>query len=842
MGKIRVHDLAQKMKVPEQDLLFKLKSIGVRVEGQDDLIDTEVIQAILQGKKLPQPQREVILRDDSTAKPPAPTRRRTPPRRPAPGPPLRPQRRRAVVQKAEPRIKTLPSTERPQPAPPAEVAAARIVAEESAAAAPEEAARTPAAVTEAPAAERPATKKEAEAPARRPPVTEPPRERDKPSKHERERNKERRRRREVAVEEDELRTLRGPASDIAEEAEATVGEPAPAARRRRRVQRKKEQVAAAEEGRVLSFKRPEDVGAVTISEGMRVRDLAEKLGVKSKDLIQKLIARGIMANVNEILEPELAKEIAEDLGFEAMVLTFEEEVQLAQEGTQVGEGNVVRAPVVTIMGHVDHGKTSLLDTIRSSRVTESEFGGITQHIGAYRVELKDRPIVFLDTPGHEAFTALRARGAKVTNIVVLVVAADDGVMPQTVEAIDHARAAGVPLVVAINKIDKDNANPDRVKRDLADRGVLVEDWGGDTVSVPVSALKGEGIDHLLEMILLTADLLELKADPELPAQGVVIEARKTHGKGTMATVLVQNGTLHAADSFVSGSTFGRVRAMFDDLGQRLDVAGPATPVEVSGFQDLPEAGDTFQVVAEESKARQIAELRREEQRKRSLAPAGRRVSLDNLFEQIQKGEVKELPVVLKADVQGSVEVLRETLEKLSTDKVRVVVIRAGVGAITTHDVLLASASEALIYGFNVRPERNAVELADREEVEIRTHTVIYELNDELRKAMEGLLEPTYEEVERGRAEVREIFRVPRIGTVAGCHVVEGVIPRGARARLLRDNVVIHEGRIGSLRRFKEDASEVRSGFDCGIGLEQFQDVKPGDIIEAFVEEAVAPTL
>jgi translation initiation factor IF-2 len=415
-------------------------------------------------------------------------------------------------------------------------------------------------------------------------------------------------------------------------------------------------------------------------------------------------------------------------------------------------------------------------------------------------------------------------------------------MPQTVEAIDHARAAGVPLVVAINKIDKDNANPDRVKRDLADRGVLVEDWGGDTVSVPVSALKGEGIDHLLEMILLTADLLELKADPELPAQGVVIEARKTHGKGTMATVLVQNGTLHAADSFVSGSTFGRVRAMFDDLGQRLDVAGPATPVEVSGFQDLPEAGDTFQVVAEESKARQIAELRREEQRKRSLAPAGRRVSLDNLFEQIQKGEVKELPVVLKADVQGSVEVLRETLEKLSTDKVRVVVIRAGVGAITTHDVLLASASEALIYGFNVRPERNAVELADREEVEIRTHTVIYELNDELRKAMEGLLEPTYEEVERGRAEVREIFRVPRIGTVAGCHVVEGVIPRGARARLLRDNVVIHEGRIGSLRRFKEDASEVRSGFDCGIGLEQFQDVKPGDIIEAFVEEAVAPTL
>ncbi|HET9228377.1 MAG TPA: translation initiation factor IF-2, partial [Thermoanaerobaculia bacterium] len=505
-------------------------------------------------------------------------------------------------------------------------------------------------------------------------------------------------------------------------------------------------------------------------------------------------------------------------------------------------GRVPRAPVVTIMGHVDHGKTSLLDAIRSTRVTESEHGGITQHIGAYQAEVNGRKVVFLDTPGHEAFTMMRSRGAKVTDIVVLVVAADDGVMPQTVEAIDHARAAKVPLVVAVNKIDKANANQDRVKRELSERGLMPEDWGGDTVMVPVSAVKKDGIPELLEMILLTSDLLELKANPELAAQGAVLEARKEVGRGIVATVLVQNGTLKVGDTFVSGATWGRVRSMSDDQGRRIQEAGPATPVEVTGFNDLPDAGDLLQVVEDESKARGIAEYRQQEQRRRDLAPAQGRLSLEQLFSRIQEGEVKELAVVLKADVQGSLEVLRDTLSKESTEKVKVQVLHAGIGAISTNDVLLASASKAIIIGFNVRPERSAVELAEKEEVDIRLHTVIYELIDELRKAMTGLLEPTFREVQAGRAEVRDTFKVPKVGTIAGCHVVEGTIPRTAGVRLVRDNRVIYEGKIASLRRFKDDVSEVRTGFDCGIGLERFQDLKPGDFIEAFTREEVAPTL
>jgi translation initiation factor IF-2 len=498
--------------------------------------------------------------------------------------------------------------------------------------------------------------------------------------------------------------------------------------------------------------------------------------------------------------------------------------------------------VVTIMGHVDHGKTSLLDSIRSSKLTEAEFGGITQHIGAYHVEANGRSIVFVDTPGHEAFTMMRARGAKITDIVVLVVAADDGVMPQTIEAIDHARAAKVPIVVAINKIDKPNANLDRVKKELADRGLTPEDWGGETVMVPISALKRQGITDLLEMILLTADILELKANPDIAAQGAILEARKEVGRGIVATVLVQNGTLHVGDVFVSGATWGRVRSMSDDVGRRAQAAGPATPVEVTGFNELPDAGDLLQVVEDESKARGIADFRAQEERHRGLAPTQARLSLDQLFNRIQEGEVKDLPVILKADVQGSVEVLRDALAKASTDKVKVSVLHTGVGAISTNDVLLASASKAVVIGFNVRPERAAVELAEKEGVEIRLHTVIYELIDELRKAMTGLLEPTFREVAAGRAEVRDTFKVPKVGTIAGCHVVEGVIPRSAAVRLLRDNRVIYEGKISSLRRFKDDVSEVRTGFDCGIGLERFQDVKPGDFIEAYTREEVAPVL
>ncbi|HEX2223001.1 MAG TPA: translation initiation factor IF-2, partial [Thermoanaerobaculia bacterium] len=651
--------------------------------------------------------------------------------------------------------------------------------------------------------------------------------------------------------EEDLTTFKGTLEEIEEEVDE-MG--VASGRRRRRAARKEEEER--EGGKVLTFKKAPPQGPVMIGEGMTIREFAEKLGIKAKDLMKTLFDRGILANINQVLDPELAQELAKVMGVDAMVVSFEEEVQLREElaGSATGtedaaaeaapraKEKVSRAPVVTIMGHVDHGKTSLLDSIRSTKVTESEFGGITQHIGAYHVDVNDRKVVFLDTPGHEAFTMMRARGAKVTDIVVLVVAADDGVMPQTVEAIDHARAAKVPIVVAINKIDKANANPDRVKKELADRGLLPEDWGGDTIMVPVSALKGTGIQDLLEMLLLTADVQELRSNPELSAQGAVLEARKEVGRGIVATVLVQNGTLRIGDAFVSGATWGRVRSMSDDRGNRVKEAGPSSAVEVTGFSDLPDAGDLFQVVEDESKARGIAEFRQQETRKRDLAPVQARLSLEQIFNRIQAGEVKEQAVVLKADVQGSLEVLRDFIAKASTDKVKVLVLHSGVGAISTNDVLLASASKAVIVGFNVRPERAAVDLAEKEGVDIRLHTVIYELIDELRKAMTGLLEPVFREVASGRAEVRDTFKVPKIGTIAGCHVVDGVIPRNAAVRLLRDNRVIYEGRIASLRRFKDDASEVRTGFDCGIGLERFQDLKPGDIIEAYTREEVAPSL
>jgi translation initiation factor IF-2 len=494
------------------------------------------------------------------------------------------------------------------------------------------------------------------------------------------------------------------------------------------------------------------------------------------------------------------------------------------------------------MGHVDHGKTSLLDRIRQTRVAAGESGGITQHIGAYHATINGRSIVFLDTPGHEAFTKLRARGAKVTDIVVLVVAADDSVMAQTIEAINHAKAGDVAVVVAINKIDKANANVERVKRDLANNGIMLEEWGGDVPAVPVSATKGTGVDELLEVILLTADLLELKADPDLAAQAVVLEARKDPGRGSVATVLVQDGTLRIGDVFVSGSTWGKVRSMTDERGLRVTAGGPATPVEVTGFAELPNAGDSLQAVDSEQRARSIAEFRQQEERRKELLPTHGSLSLDQLFGRIQEGEVQELPIVVKADVQGSNEVLRDTLVSLSTPKVKVKIVHSAVGGITTNDVTLAAASNAIIVGFNVRPERTAADLASKEGVDIRTHTVIYELTDELRQAMTGLLKPTLREVSKGRAEVRETFKIPKIGTIAGCHVVEGTIPRSGKVRLLRDNVVVYEGRIASLRRFKDDASEVRSGFDCGIGLERFQDVKPGDFIEAYDREEVAATL
>jgi translation initiation factor IF-2 len=489
------------------------------------------------------------------------------------------------------------------------------------------------------------------------------------------------------------------------------------------------------------------------------------------------------------------------------------------------------------MGHVDHGKTSLLDAIRQTKVVEKEAGGITQHVGAYTVAVNNRSVVFLDTPGHEAFTMMRARGAAVTDIVILVVAADDGVMPQTKEAIDHARAAGVPIMVAINKIDKPGANPDRVKQQLADLNLIPEDWGGTTVFCQVSAKKREGLDLLLEMVLLVADLLELKANPERAGTGTVLEAKIDKGKGPVAHVLVQNGSVSVGDSFVAGAVYGKVRAMLDDRAHKVKKVGPSSPVEILGLTSLPQAGDQFQVFADTMKARQIAEFRQLKLRERELSTTAR-LTLDQLHQKVKEGSIKELPIVLKADVQGSVEVLTDTLTKLSTDKVKVRIIHAGAGAITETDVNLAFASNAVIVGFNVRPERNAQELAEKESIDIRLHTVIYNVTDELKKAMEGLLEPTFKEMVAGHAEIRDTFRVPKVGVIAGCYVTDGRIPRTAQVRLLRDNVVVFEGKIGSLRRFKDDVSEVKEGFECGIGIAGYNDVKLGDVIEAFTMEKV----
>jgi translation initiation factor IF-2 len=585
---------------------------------------------------------------------------------------------------------------------------------------------------------------------------------------------------------------------------------------------------------------PEDYRPIAITEGVTLKELAEKMDIKSKYIIQRLIAKGILASINQTLDLEAAKEVCAEFGFRAEVISFEEEAESKQEVSDDPTDHVSRPPVVTIMGHVDHGKTSLLDAIRETNVTAKEAGGITQHIGAYQVAVKGRSIVFLDTPGHEAFTLMRARGAQVTDIVVLVVAADDGVMPQTIEAIHHARAANVPIVVAINKIDKPGAQPERVKQALSDQGLLAEDWGGDVVTVPVSAKEKTNLDLLLEMILLVADLKEFRANPKRLASGVVLEAKVDKGRGCVATVLVQNGTLTVGDSFVAGAVHGRVRALLNDRGMMIDEAGPSIPVEIQGLQDLPQAGDSFHVFEDATKARQVAEYRQAKLREQTLRSTSR-VSLQALFEQMREGTVKELPIILKGDVQGSVEVLTDVLNKLSTEKVKVRILHSGAGAVTETDVLLASASNAIIIGFNVRPERKAQELAEAEGVEIRLYTVIYNVANDIKAAMIGILEYTTREKYLGRAEVRDTFRVPKFGFVAGSYILDGVMRRNADVRLLRDNVVIHQGKIGSLRRFKDDVAEVKSGFECGIGFEHFSDVKVGDIIEAYLIEKVQPT-
>jgi len=581
----------------------------------------------------------------------------------------------------------------------------------------------------------------------------------------------------------------------------------------------------------------DEIKIITIPEFITVKELSEKMKINPADIIKKLISKGIMVTINQQIDYNNASKIAEEYGF---LLDkndkVEDDLEFAEENDDE-RSLVTRPPVVTVMGHVDHGKTSLLDAIRKTNYITKEAGGITQHIGASVVDINNKKIVFLDTPGHEAFTAMRARGASITDIVILVVAADDGVMPQTIEAINHVKAANLPIIVAINKIDKPTANPDRVKTELSEHGLVPEDWGGNTICVNVSAKSGIGIDNLLEMILLVAEMEDLKANPNKLARGTIIEAQLEKGRGPVATVLVQNGTLKIGDTILAGTAFGKVRAMFDDKGRRIKKAGPSMPVEVLGFSEVPEAGDKLICFDDEKKARNLAEKRKQAHREEEIKKK-QKVSLEELFSQIKEGSVKELNIILKADVQGSVEAIRKSLEDLSNEEVKIKVIHGAVGSITETDVMLASASNAIIIGFNVRPDVNAKSLAEKEKVDIKLYRIIYEAIDDIKLAMKGLLDPKYREVELGRAEVRAVFKVPGVGNIGGCYVLSGKILRNADVRVIRDGIVIYEGKLSSLKRFKDDAREVQQGFECGIAVERFNDIKEKDIIEAYQMEEI----
>ena len=576
---------------------------------------------------------------------------------------------------------------------------------------------------------------------------------------------------------------------------------------------------------------------VSIPDEISVGELASRMKKTGAEVVRQLIKMGVMASLSDVIDYDTAALVAMELGCKVekeVVVTIEE--SLIDDSEDKEEDLVSRAPVVVVMGHVDHGKTSLLDRIRKANVVAGEAGGITQHIGAYRVMINDKPITFIDTPGHEAFTSMRARGAMVTDIAVLIIAADDGIMPQTVESISHAKAAGIPIIVAINKMDVPGANPERIKQQLTEYDLVPEEWGGDTIVCPISAKTGEGIDNLLEMIVLTAEMSELKANPNRAAKGTVIEARLDKGRGPIMTVLVQNGTLKQGDIIIAGTAVGRVRVMVNDKGERVQEAGPSVPVEISGMGEVPNAGDTFNAVADERMARELAEQRKEEQK--NASGAVKKVSLEDLFAQIKEGELKELNIIVKADVQGSAEAVKSSLEKLSNDEVRVKVIHSGVGAISESDIMLAATSGAIVVGFNVRPDNAARENATRSNVDIRMYRVIYDCINEIEAAMKGMLAPKFREAIIGHAEVRETYKVSKVGTVCGCYVQDGKIQRGCSVRVLRDNIVIHEGSLASLRRFKDDVREVNTNYECGMQIEKFNDVKVGDIIEAFVMEEI----
>ncbi len=581
---------------------------------------------------------------------------------------------------------------------------------------------------------------------------------------------------------------------------------------------------------------------IELGETIVIKDLAEKLKRNPVEVIKTLIFQGVMANMNQEIDFNTAEKVIEEYG--AMAVLKEEKAGNLEEADiveeEIEEDKLEkRPPIVTIMGHVDHGKTSLLDAIKHSKVTATEAGGITQHIGAYTVDVNGEKITFLDTPGHEAFTAMRARGAQITDIVILVVAADDGIMPQTVEAINHCKAAEVPMIIAINKMDKPDATPDRVKQELTEHGLLSEDWGGDTICVPVSAHTKEGLDTLLEMVVLTSEMQELTADSNRRAKGTVIEAKLDKGRGPVASLLVQNGTLRTGDSIIVGTTYGRIRAMLDDKGKKIKEAGPSIPVEILGLSEVPAAGDRFTVVKDEKTARIMADSRKEKIRQENFQ-ASHRVSMENLYSQIQEGKVKELSVIVKADVQGSVEAIKQSIEKLSTDNVKVRVIHGAVGAITETDVTLAYASNAIIIGFNVRPDNNAIAAGERDNVEIRTYRIIYDALDDIKSAMIGMLEPEYKEVVLGRVEIRQVYKISNVGTIAGCYVLNGKITRHSSVRVLRENIVIFESTLASLKRFKDDVKEAAAGYECGLSIERFNDIKEGDIIEAYIMEEVKP--
>ena len=583
-----------------------------------------------------------------------------------------------------------------------------------------------------------------------------------------------------------------------------------------------------------------NVKSVQLPPSMTVKGFSQLIEVAAGDVIKKLMGLGLLATINQEIDLDTMVLLADEYKISASAAPTEEEKLQVEEIEDDPKSLLPRPPVVTIMGHVDHGKTSLLDAIREANVTAQEAGGITQHIGAYQVELKERKITFLDTPGHAAFTAMRARGAQATDIAILVVAADDGVMPQTVEALNHAKDANVPIIVAINKMDKPGANPDRIKQDLTEYGLVAEEWGGDTIFVPVSAKKREGIEQLLEMILLVADMKDLRANPDRAAKGTIIEAKLDKGRGPVATVLIQAGTLEVGDAIIAGAAAGKVRVLINEKGKKLKKAGPSTPVEVIGFDELPEAGDILYAVTKEGMARGLADKRMQLKRENELNQ-NQKVTLDDLFTKIKEGEIKELKIVLKADVQGSVEAIRQSLERLTSEEVRVKVIHGGVGGIGEGDVMLASASNAVIIGFNVRPDPMGKRIAEKENVDIRLYRIIYEIIDDVKKAMEGMLAPEYKEVIAGRAEIRMVYKVPKVGNIAGCYVLEGKINRNASVRLIRDNIVINDGKIESLKRFKDDTREVAEGFECGIGLEKFNDIKEGDIIEAYAMEEIKRT-